>query len=108
MSETTTTTTTTTTSSLSVNDNNNNTPNEEEMRASMLRFWLGALGHPVILHLHENTTVMGILCAIDAKQEYLQMSQLSTPLYLYPETLVRCSDVISLEVLPKTTAGKSK
>ncbi len=54
-----------------------------------------------LFSLFFSTTVTGILCGIDSKQEYLQMSQLSTPLYVYPETVVRISDVLTLEILPK-------
>ena len=44
-----------------------------------------------------STTVTGIYGGIDPQQEKLLISQLQTPLYLYPEGLVRVTDVLSVK-----------
>ena len=53
-----------------------------------------------VLTLIFSTTVTGVLTAVDGKQNFLHITQLSTPLYVYPETLVRVSDVLSVEIIP--------
>jgi hypothetical protein len=54
-----------------------------------------------------STTVEGVVCAVDAAQEYLQMSGLVTPMYRYPEALVRTSDVRCLVTAPATLPSAS-
>eukprot|EP00026_Physarum_polycephalum_P014013 Phypoly_transcript_14479.p1 GENE.Phypoly_transcript_14479~~Phypoly_transcript_14479.p1 ORF type:complete len:109 (+),score=18.32 Phypoly_transcript_14479:384-710(+) len=72
-----------------------------KMRERMLSFWLAAIGHPVVLKMQENTTVTGVLTGITSNQSMLHLSQLATPIYVYPEAVVRVDDVLDLEVLPK-------
>jgi hypothetical protein len=51
-----------------------------------------------------STTVEGTLCAVDAGQEHVQMSGLATPMYRYPEALVRTSDIRCLVAAPAAIA----
>jgi hypothetical protein len=48
--------------------------------------------------------VEGTLCAVDAGQEHVQMSGLATPMYRYPEALVRTSDIRCLVAAPAAIA----
>lgn len=71
-----------------------------KLKERSLRFWLSLTGQPVSLHLWEDTTVEGTLCAIDSTQELVQVSGLITPVYQYPEAIVRTSDIRYLVSLP--------
>jgi len=101
-----------------------------KLKERSLRFWLSLTGQPVSLHLWEelhsptppdnnspllhtnriilvfslfrslSTTVEGTLCAIDSTQELVQVSGLITPVYQYPEAIVRTSDIRYLVSLP--------
>jgi len=70
-----------------------------KLRERVLRFWLAIIDRPLEIKMYEGTTVTGIFCATDAKQTYLQISKLKTPMYIYPEALVRSSDILSLRIL---------
>jgi hypothetical protein len=67
-------------------------------REAALQFWERAMGKQVVLHLYENTTVRGILRALDAKQTAYLIAELATPIGTYPQALVRASDVMWMEV----------
>jgi hypothetical protein len=67
-------------------------------RVAALQFWESAMGKQVVLHLYENTTVRGILRALDAKQTAYLIAELATPIGIYPQALVRASDVMWIEV----------
>lgn len=49
----------------------------------------------------------GTLCAVDAGQEHVQMSGLATPMYRYPEALVRTSDIRCLVAAPAAVAASA-
>eukprot|EP01114_Cavostelium_apophysatum_P010764 TRINITY_DN24882_c0_g1_i1.p2 TRINITY_DN24882_c0_g1~~TRINITY_DN24882_c0_g1_i1.p2 ORF type:complete len:105 (+),score=11.30 TRINITY_DN24882_c0_g1_i1:29-316(+) len=56
----------------------------------------------VSIQLLERTTVSGNFCAIDGKQEFIQLSQMQTPLYFYEEAVIRVRDCLSMEARGNT------
>lgn len=44
--------------------------------------------------------VSGVFCAIDGKQQKLQVSQLKTPMFQYAESLLRMQDIVSIRIIP--------
>eukprot|EP01116_Phalansterium_solitarium_P020873 TRINITY_DN6315_c0_g1_i1.p1 TRINITY_DN6315_c0_g1~~TRINITY_DN6315_c0_g1_i1.p1 ORF type:complete len:117 (-),score=28.33 TRINITY_DN6315_c0_g1_i1:189-539(-) len=78
------------------------TPEQQEnaaRRAATLQAWIDAIGKPIRLDLHEEASVRGTLTAVDSRLSRIHVSQLQTPMFLYPEALVRTSDVVLVEVL---------
>ncbi len=86
-----------------------------KLRERTIRFWISVIGQPLegktfekynlskLLLTNLRTTVTGTLGAIDSKQELVQISNLQTPLFLYPEALLRSHDLHSISLLRNKT-----
>lgn len=66
------------------------------LRIKMLQFWIRMVDRPVQISL-QDFKVKGIFRGTDREQEFFQVSELETPLFTYPEALIRASDAISLQ-----------
>jgi hypothetical protein len=76
-----------------------------ESRAAALRFWLRAQGVRAEVVCHGKTAVAGTFCATDAAQEIFLLSELETPMGVYPDAYVRASDVICLDFAPSLASA---
>jgi len=54
---------------------------------------------------HGNTAVAGTFCATDTAQETFLLSELETPMGVYPDAYVRASDVICLDFAPSLASA---
>jgi len=79
-------------------EESNDTQWNKKLRERSLRFWLALQGSFVILETVDKSTVSGILHAVDGTQDLLQISQLQTPMFQYPEAIIRTSDLNLIEV----------
>jgi len=71
------------------------------LRTRTLNALMDIVNHPVEVQLKEKTNVTGICRCLDAAQEYLQISNLQTPMYFYEEAVIRSKDILSVRVLTK-------
>jgi len=64
------------------------------MKERVLKSWSVFYDKDVEIRLHENTIVKCKFNAIDGKQESIQVSNLETPMFTYPEAILRTSDIL--------------
>ena len=71
-----------------------------ENRQRSLMFWKHVAGQHLDVTMFENTRVLGKLLACDALQSSMLVSDLETPVGVYPKAVLRGSDIIKLECWP--------
>jgi len=64
------------------------------LRCRMLNCWFSMQNSNATFRLYEKQTVSGVYCGTDGKQTHLQINNLTTPVYVYPSSLVRTSDIL--------------
>jgi hypothetical protein len=69
-----------------------------ERRQRQLRLWLASCDGEVELRTCECSTVAGKLVAVDADQAHLVISELTTPMGIYPSAVVRSDDMLFAEL----------
>ena len=75
---------------------------EAAQREGTLTFWDAVTTAPAPVHIttKDGCEVDGTLCAVDGKQQVLQVSGLATALGTYAHTLVRADDVAVADIGP--------
>mmetsp|Transcript_22149 Transcript_22149/g.30436 ORF Transcript_22149/g.30436 Transcript_22149/m.30436 type:complete len:84 (-) Transcript_22149:98-349(-) len=71
----------------------------KRLRERYLRFWKAMVDtrQPMEVRMYEGTQVQATLVCVDGEQEALGVEQLQTPVYTYPRSVLRSSDLIYCE-----------
>eukprot|EP00668_Euglena_longa_P028973 GGOE01036310.1.p1 GENE.GGOE01036310.1~~GGOE01036310.1.p1 ORF type:complete len:110 (+),score=10.24 GGOE01036310.1:55-384(+) len=71
-------------------------------REAMLKFWLNVRGTRATFHMYENVVAEAQYECVDGEQSSIFVKNLQTPLGVYPDALLRMSDIRYIE-FPKFT-----